>query len=122
MLPTSPFKVAGPATTFALVDGTASTEGTRAPVYEQATHSSTWSSQRTRRTRRRGNPSELGRLVEQAWHAQVASVIYVLTRLDDRRGWVTKSTLCADCPTSAKGALSSSATRVRSLMASRSCR
>jgi len=66
--------------------------GLRAPAH-------TWnrSSQRTRRTRRRGNPSELGRLVMQAWQAQVTSVIYVLTRLEDRRGWVTKSTLCAEC-------------------------
>ena len=51
----------------------------------------------------------------------VAFVVYVLTGLDDCRGWVTKSTTCAECPESAKGALSSTATRVRSLMGSRAC-
>ena len=45
-----------------------------------------------------GRPGELGRLVEQAWHAQVDSVIFLLTSLDDRRGSVTKSTLCTRAP------------------------
>lgn len=45
-----------------------------------------------------GRLSELGRLVRQAWHAQVASVIYVLTRLDDGRGWVTKVDLVRRVP------------------------
>ena len=43
------------------------------------------------------------RLVGQAWQAQVASVPYSLSRLDDRRGWVTKSTLCARAPSGRGG-------------------
>ena len=31
----------------------------------------------------------------------VAFVVYVLTRLEDHQGWVTKSTTCAECPESA---------------------
>ena len=50
-----------------------------------------------------GRPGELGRLVGQAWQAQVASVPYSLSRLDDRRGWVTKSTLCARAPSGRGG-------------------
>ena len=41
--------------------------------------------------------------VSQAWQAQAASVIYVLTRVNDRQDWVTKSPLCAECPPLAHG-------------------
>ena len=50
-----------------------------------------------RQTRRTGSPCGAG------FAGSVASVIYVLTRLDDRRGWVTKSTLCARAPSGRGG-------------------
>ena len=100
MLPTSPFKVAGPATTFALVDGTASTERTRrtclraggALVYRVVSAHSAG-----------GRPGELGRLGRQAWQAQVAIVPYSVTGLDDRRGSVTRVVLVRRLPLVGKG-------------------
>ena len=98
MLPTSPFKVAGPATTFALVDGTESTEGTCAlgmrggdALVDQVVpaHSAG------------GRLSEPVALLGRHGKPKSTSVNPSVTGPDDRRGWVTKSTTCAPFPESA---------------------